>query len=477
MTTTVNQASFNCSNVSEILLEPYPYAAAIVESIFFQTVAFSAQEQFNVCSFVSELAQRVFSLALVGVLTIPLINVVALRALRLFDVGYVREETLPNEDDATYLAMKNRGEILLPQDAAPLPSATQAEYSQRKQAVIDFVTHPPDPAMRDLAYYQCAPAVSAFNLDVALQRYSKNYDPTQIDELLGYAGVGFLKRVRLMRSLASYSRGSRPLDATIRDYLSQLYDFLVQKKALFQNHPKENLFKAEIRDICNKIEDAHQNCVDQVASQVEMLMVETVAGFEAASAREAQTREGTLQFLAAYHLFKHKLNLIKEICVKEYPLERHMADLERAAKQKLADILGLNGQIFDVGAHYNIIRDIDMKASNVANIFFEGCPLEIYEGVRVNLRRADRNYAADQYLPEEFFEEGLKTFDGSLRTLRNEIMIWMRSYFNMEAEDEQTRQFIQAISEDAVFTADEGGNLTETALLYLLNRLTIFRAA
>jgi hypothetical protein len=176
------------------------------------------------------------------------------------------------------------------------------------------------------------------------------------------------------------------LSSHARDALhsfSRLYDFLIQKKALFVNHPKEGLFKAEIRFIFEKINNAHNNCIDQVRSQLETLVVETIANYDAARTSQSQNSTAALRCMAARTLLSQKLRLISEICVKEYPREYHLADLELEVKRLLADSLGLSGQMFEVGAYYSsILDDMEEKARNVAEIFLHGRPLERY-------RRAD----------------------------------------------------------------------------------------
>lgn len=469
MTSALRNEPFQCSNLIDILYEPYPYAGNILEqALTVNEIASSLFEHsFDCCAFVLDLAHRILQLVLAAALAIPLINVVVLKVLRLFNVSYVREGTLPHEWDAIFREMSNRGEVLIREEMElSLATVLDTEYSQRKQTVLDDLA---DPDAFQLENIRCTDEICRFDLDAVLARFRTDYPHRNLEQFFGYAGIGYSQRIGMSGYLGRYDRNDDGAQETIvKNCFSRLYDFLMQKKALFQHSPKEDLFKAEIRHIFDQIRDAHHNCIDQVGSQVESIMIRTIASYEMARGSRSQNRGAKLRAMAACALFEHKLQLIREICVKEYPNESHFVVIEREAKRILAEDLGLTGDIVQAGAHYSsMIRDMENKARNVAEIFLHGRPLEAF-------RRANRRYEEDQYRPEEFFSKGLRTFEGHLRTLRNDIMLWMRSYFNVGAEDELTQLFVQAISEDDTFTAEDGGNLEPEALVCLLKTFGIF---
>lgn len=474
------------TRVLEVVVDPYRYAVENFKESVSCRVAEAASAAIHVETqdTAADLLNRVARFAIGLILIVPLVNIVALHIFKLMQINYVDDSVVagnywfglmtssPTEDEE-YLELINRGDVLLPQEPEPQAPVGPEVYQQRKQQAIDALRPPVPPELGDVRHFKCADEIMDFNLDNILVRFDAGGDPARLSEFFDYAGVGYAKRWELEGYFRNYE-GEQTRQVLVRQYLSKLYDFLNQKKALFEGHARENLFKAEIRYIFDKIIDAHHNCIDQVLSQVEGIMLEVVASFETAHIRGGLTREQAIAHQAAYFLFRHKLDLVKTICVKEYPNEPHMADLERAAKQKLADILGLRGEIIEAGAHYNIINDMDMKASNVAHILLEGRPLEEYRGARVNLARAGRRYAEDQFKPEKFFSDGLKTYHGEPRNLRNNILLWVRKYFDLETANDQTAQFVRAISEDEAFGADEGGDLNTPALLRFLTTLRIF---
>lgn len=475
------------TRILEIAVDPYRYAIENIQASLSCRAAEAASSAICIENndTAADLLNRVARLAIGLILIVPLVNIVALQVFKLLQVSFVADGVVAGNNcfglmdsasefnaDEEYLELKNRGDVLLPQEPEPLAAVTAEEYQHRKQLVIDALQPQVIQANGDVRNFRCSDEVMEFNLDHVLVRFDGNLDPGRLSEFFDYADVGYAKRWELQGYFGQYNRAGLR-ETLIRQYFSKLYDFLNQKKALFQGHARESLFKAEIRYVFDKIIDAHRNCIDQVLSQVEGLILEVVASYEAAHVGGGLTREQAIAHQAAYFLFKHKLDLIKTICVKEYPHEAHMADLERAAKQKLADILGLHGEIFEAGAQYNIVNDMDMKASNVAQIFLEGRPLAEYRGHPVNLVREGRRYAEDRFNPEKFFSDGLKTYHGEPRNLRNNILLWVRKYFDLDQANHQTEQFIRAISEDEMFAADEGGDLKNAALLQFLTTLGI----
>lgn len=496
----------------EIFCEPYEYAGdMILSALQVQSVAVSSLQRVDFCATLIDLASRAIKLIVGLILAVPLINIVALQILRFLNISdfapvnsqerlgtssaadifstnsqgisipweILRLGTASAADisfNEDFREMSNQGEVLVPQDLEPLSQVSVAEYQQRKADLIQALTHQEAPlAVENL---RCTDEVNRFDLDAILARFRTDHPHRALEQFFEYANVPSSTRYSVHGSFGLY--GGEGLSVQKRNAVhnfSRLYDFLSQKKALFQNHPKEDLFKAEIRCIFDKIRNAHNNCIDQVGAQLETIIVETIASYEAMRTSSSQSRTALLRCMAARALFSHKLRLISEICVKEYPNEPHFVVIEREAKRLLAEALGLNGQIFEVGAQYRrMINDMERKALNVAEIFLHGRPLERYQGRPTRFRRANRNYAADQYRPEKFFADGLTPSHGHLRSLRNSIMLWATDYFRLGEEDDPTRQCIELISANDEMTADIGGDLKPEALLHFLRLLGIFES-
>lgn len=530
------QPSQRAQSFEEIFFEPFEYADLYFQSAFgTQSVADSALQQrarFDFCATFIDLTSRVAKVIVGLILIVPLINIVALQILRCFNCSYVipaqpdlperpitstpilnfgrvfppfipanvspfisanvglsgvgslqnfGPDALSDEEmalDEAFRAMSNQGEVLIPQDIRSLPPATQVEYSQRKQDLLNALANPNTLRLEN---FRCVDQIGRFDLDAILARFRTDYSHTSLEEFFDYAGVVRSKRAGLRMNLVTYGSrcGLNPHQVIIKNCLSRLFDFLTQKKALFQNHQKEGLFKAEIRHIFDQICNAHLNCVDQVGSQIESIMIRTIAGYEAAQGGGSQMQAAILRSMAACALFDHKLQLVREICVKEYPEEPHFVVIEREAKRILANELGLNGDIVQAGAHYSsYIANMEMKARNVAEIFLHGRPLEMYQGQPTHFRRANRNYAADRYQPEKFLMGGSTLSYGNLISLGTSILHWATDYFKLGEEDAQTAQCIELISaNNDGLTADMGGDLKPEAFLYFLTLLGIFERA
>lgn len=324
------------------------------------------------------------------------------------------------------------------------------------------------------------PRITNFNLDEMLAPFRIDNEPEELSQFYDYANVPERMRRELDQCLRRYEGRIGDQERSAKTQLSRLIDFLIQKRPTFDGTQKEGAFKGQIRNICARIVDAHRNCVDQVNSQLESIMIDVIANFQTANG-EAPNLQQYLINRAAYTNFQYMTNLIKEICSMEYPLERHVADLERAVKQRVADILQLQGELFRAGAILNFAH-LEEYTENVINIFLNGRatnPNRIpnQEGhdrnpqlYRLNLELRQKE---SKYDPKQYLINNLRRLDAGARNLRNTILLWARKHYQLEAEDAQTEEFVRIISEDPVFTADEGGNLKYSALLYFLEEIGI----
>jgi hypothetical protein len=262
-----------------------------------------------------------------------------------------------------------------------------------------------------------------------------------------------------------------------KNLLSKLYDFFQRNRGLFPvGSEQEGLFKAQIRDTFDRIVDAHNNCVDQVLSQLESIICDVIADFESIRGQGAQTMVERIQNRTAFTLFKYRANLIRGICVSEYPDERHMADMERLVKQRLAAMMGMQGGVLNVGAQYGgMIQDADAKIENITHIFLfgEASAARLQQDGNGGLLTdaVTRRRREAQYNPETYLVNALKTYHGSERTLRNDLLLWVRSHYDLATDEAHTTNFVRALSaEPDVLDVENGGNLTHPGLLYLLDR-------
>jgi hypothetical protein len=392
----------------------------------------------------------------------------------------------PNMDEI-FLQREQSGESVVPDvPPAPEPPVALAEYNRRKTDAIALL--PQYPANGHL-HLDCNPDVVRYNLDDVLRRYNPNHAPRRLTELYNYAGYDQGKRFRLQMCLEGYDRGLNPREAEVKVLLSKLFDFFNTNKALFPaGSEQEGLFKAQIRYVFDKIIDAHGNCVDQVLGQMESIICDVIASFESIRGAGVQTMRERILNRAAFTLFKYRANQIRTIIVAEYPEERHMADMERLVKQQVAAMMGMQGGVLNVGAQYGgMIADVEAKIENIASIFWNGQPSAARAALdnqvdidrlspaqarafnNRNVRRRDSKYD-----PEKYLIDGLRTYHGAARTLRNELLIWFRNHYNLEADNELTTNFVRAFSEDPDVSIEDGGNLTHQGLLFLLERLQIF---
>jgi hypothetical protein len=131
-----------------------------------------------------------------------------------------------------------------------------------------------------------------------------------------------------------------------------------------------------------------------------------------------------------------------------------------------------------------MIVNADEKIEHIVNIFLFGEPslarLAQDNAAGEIPNNVKRRRLESRYDPEKYLIEALRTFYGSERTARNDLLIWMRDHFDLGTESEETRQFVRAFSEvrDEVDEVDieNGGNLTHQGLLYLLTEIGVFQS-
>lgn len=413
-----------------------------------------------------DLVDRITGFCLGILLLIPLINAIVFAILEEIESPFLYSRSSlkgVRTADEVYLDEKLDGQGVFSSKYVSEPIVDDAEYQARRRACLEALNNGDE-----LNAFVCPQRVSQFDLDGVLARFSKEGSPERLLELFDYTG-SLVGRQSLQLDLQTYSQaGLTKHEQSVKSSLNQLFAFLSEKREELADTNQERAYKAQLRDIFSQIQDAHRDCVDQVLSQIETILSEVVASQEFTQGRTPAFRE-YLHLKAAYFLFKYKMNLIKQICIQEYPREAHAADLERLVKERLAELSGIQGSIFQVGAQFsNIVQSSDDKVLNICNIFLTGAGTS---GAS-NALRGRRE--ANKCNPEQFFVQALTSCHSHLaRPLRNKFFLWMKSYFNFD--DVEAESFIQAISEDPAFDVESGGDIKQGALFHLLEVLGIFQ--
>lgn len=448
------------------------------------------------------LLDRIGAVVVGIMLLIPLINAVVFQILRVIESPLVfqrdanpapggqapyvpggggRPAQAPVGMGELYLQRRSEGLCLAPEmPVAQEAAATPEEYIRRKeQAVAALVNYPANGP----GNLECTNEVNQYNLDDVLGRFSPDHNPERLAELYDFAEVEGHKRWGLNANFNRYNGGHiSDQQREAKNLLSRLFDFFNRNRALFPaGSEQEGLFKAQIRDTFDRINDAHNNCVDQVLSQLESIVCDVIADFESIRVAGAQTMLDRLRNRTAFTLFKYKANLIRNICVAEYPAEPHMADMERLVKQSLAGMAGMQGGVLQVGAQYeNVIRFPADKIENIVNIFMfgEASATRLAQDAAAGGGGANaaRRRLESIYEPEAYLIEALRTYHGAERTLRNDLLLWARDHFNIATDIPATTNFVRAFSaEPDELDMENGGNLTHQGLLYLLEQTRILR--
>ncbi|MCB1110661.1 MAG: hypothetical protein KDK64_06725 [Chlamydiia bacterium] len=196
------------------------------------------------------------------------------------------------------------------------------------------------------------------------------------EELFLVDGKDFLEeriKNQLKRNIARYTSGGR-LDAqeeASKWYLNKILGYLILKLRAYQADFKKTLKqKEELQDLIKNtflaINDAHQNCVDQVLSQIQLIVVDVLDDFGMTE----------LQKGVAVALRKYVAGLIKEV-VRETG-ETHAADLEVSLTRDIYVTLGLPlPRSLQSGAKYAMIASFTNYRRARSEFFRAYKPLEV----------------------------------------------------------------------------------------------------
>ncbi|MBS0653923.1 MAG: hypothetical protein JSR39_10425, partial [Verrucomicrobia bacterium] len=248
-----------------------------------------------------------------------------------------------------------------------------------------------------------------------------------------------------------------PQEQTVRKLLCNMAEYFEQQQArVGTGTPEETALKEQFARVFSSIIDADNNCIDQMQTQIQTLLLDIVAEGDAASA------DGSVQAKiinrAGLALCKYRQNLLREILVRQNPNNHHMADLERDVTQRVAEELGLQGSIFSVGAAYSFDSNLERKVDRALQAFRE------------------------EYKPFEHLVKELRTYHGAYQSLRNAILIWASEYYGFADEpgsnlpDGTPAPDMEArLSEDPANVLSYGGNFNCPGVVLMLDALGLVR--
>jgi hypothetical protein len=320
------------------------------------------------------------------------------------------------------------------------------------------------------------PTVMTFDLGAVLQRYPAVEPPMSLRNLVDWAGVGRNQRGLFEAVLNRYNNGGDPQATMVRTLLSHVKGYFTQRRREVAAGSQEEMdLKEQFRVVVERTVNANQNCVDQMLSQMEGIMLDVVAdGVPGSAAERSLTR---LLYRVGHELCKYRSQLLKEICARQNPRENHMPTLERVVKQRLSAALGMEGAIFDAGARYaSMLRDYECHAARAGR----------EQRIEQDIQRAVDTFIVE-YHPEEYLANDLRGNIGIARRLRGDLSVWADHYFGISREDADaadstaatvpaTLNMDQRLAENpadpyGAFTM--GGNWSSAATLCLLEAANI----
>lgn len=423
-------------------------------------------------------AARIFSrLGLGFILLIPIINIVAFAILKalnitslIFSEGRTWGSLLGCGDEDLYLeayyqqAISGKALILEGFKLPEVPKVSNEEYIRRRELCIKSIKECQKKAATKIGFND---NVLEFNFEAILKQYDKSYSPQKLEEFYDFAKIAEADREKLNQIFAYYENRKNPdekVQYAIR-MLSVIYGFLNTHKDSFKDPKRQTVFIGLIRAVFYHIINGHKNCLDQVNSQFETLILDTIRSINHKIQNSKETLKEYLCRQASYEIYRYKIRLIKEIISSVCKNYEHQADLERALAHRVAKQLGLSAQS---GA---IVKYLEKQLIKVANDF-----MLIY---------------SKRFNPEKFLLDNLQSSSKSLLgDLRNNILYWASKNFGLEEDvktidgdpksDISNEKFAKAISEDenpkdGTF-ADEGADLKLGVLIFYLKEIGIFKA-
>jgi hypothetical protein len=415
------------------------------------------------------LSERVGA-AVVGILLIiPIVNAVVMAILK----GIKSDLLYPTTANALSNTGTQNNPVPLINDPpiAPLdlsPISTEQMIARKRGALerlaeIENMAGPADQSLIELNNrFRPHSQILRFNLDAVLQRYQTAHAPSKLYDFMDWADIpNNSDRTRFRNAVDPFEDDpddlDEPQEATVRRLLCNMAEYFEQQRArVGSGTPEETELKEQFARVYSSIIDADNNCIDQMLSQIQTLLLDTIAEGDTGSA--GGSVQAKIISRAGLALCKYRQNLLREILVRQNPNNYHMADLEREVTQRVAQELGLQGRIFEAGAAYAFTSNLEAKVNRALDAFRE------------------------EYKPFEHLVKELRTYHGAYQSLRNSILIWAAEYYGFADEtgaplpDGTPAPDMEGrLSEDPDNILSNGGNFNCPGLALLLDALGLLR--
>ena len=481
----------------DLLIEPFNQGLYNLRDAFLGTKANAvAQQNLDHRATTNErelsLAERVSSAVVGLILLIPIVNSIVFKIL-----SVAKSDLLyPSHSRSTVLQSQQEVEVTAPSQEAPPPPTpplpppeppivmldlspiTAEQMIARKRTAlvrleaIENMIRPGHDPMSELANrFKPHSQILHFNLDQVLQRYQTAHAPSKLFDFLDWADIpadvqlhnGPRREFRRAVEQFEEMTGLSTEKATIRSLLCHMAEYFEQQQTrITVGSPAEDALKEQFNRVFSGLIDANRNCTDQMLSQVQTLVIDTIAeGDSGETGSSAQTK---ILFRAGHALCKYRTNLFKEILVRQNPRRDHMADFERQMMQHVAGRLGLQGTIFTVGAVYEFTGNWELeRLANQALATFQ-----------------------QEYKPVQHLLTELRTYHGIYQSLRNEMLPCSNNYFAIGEETDVAgnpapsnlsdgtpapHMDARMSEEFTALPASDGGNLTLPALTMMMETL------
>lgn len=464
------------SNCYDLLIEPYFQGAYNIKSAWNGTKAVvdaaGASQQVQI-----SLEERVISVVVGTLLFVPVVNAVVMLILRQIAPEYLSPTAQSGPASPSTGSPNGAPLPVVDEPVVAEVAPTREELAQRKTQALARLTEIEGFGTNAANRFEPNAEILTFNLQTILQRYPATQRPLDLCNFFDWAGVsgqirGEDKRAAFRYAVSNYNNGGNAQYDQVKDLLSRMCSYFSQRQAQVRGTPAEAELKEQFISVVDRVIDANNNCVDQMLSQLQGIALDVIA--EGHTASRGGRRLERIKLRAGHELCKYRSNLLKEICVRQNPDqmvngvrvrgETHMADLERMVMQRLAPILGMQGEIFDAGACYTtLVSNLDAKANDAMNAFIQ------------------------EYKPLDYLANDLRVYHGDARKLRNDILLWTNEYYQTHEEVEGPADEAAApapialnmcrrMSEDFdALPMNEGGNLTPAAVLFLLQATNLIR--
>lgn len=415
------------------------------------------------------LSERVGA-AVVGILLIiPIVNAVVMAILKGIKSDLLYPTTanaLSNTGTQNNLVPLVNDPPIAPLDLSPI--STEQMIARKRGALerlaeIENMAGPANQSLIELNNrFRPHSQILRFNLDAILQRYQTAHAPSKLYDFMDWADIpNSPDRNRFRNAVDPFEDDQedfdQPPEATVRRLLCNMAEYFVQQRArVGSGTHEETELKEQFARVYSSIIDADNNCIDQMLSQIQTLLLDIIAEGDAGSA--GGSVQAKIISRAGLALCKYRQNLLREILVRQNPNNHHMADLEREVTQRVAQELGLQGRIFEAGAAYAFTSNLEAKVNRALDTFRE------------------------EYKPFEHLVRELRTYHGAYQSLRNSILIWASEYYSFADEpganlpDGTAAPDMEArLSEDPDNILSNGGNFNCPGLVLLLDALGLLR--